>query len=171
MLFHFDSNIFSFPSMGWLCGAGVFGLIECCHSLPTLHCWLNFNDNNDNNNNNKIIYLHVFRPASRVNVTLAPAGGRGASVSARAYLRNQLLSCWFDLRICLDKNTDTAIVGDRWTGVGGHHALYCWLVQKCPIRGAWLASSCLWAFRISLSLFKITLKKNITHYESTLRNA
>ena len=23
------------------------------------------------------------------------------------------------------KNTDTAIVGYRWTGVGGHHALYC----------------------------------------------
>ena len=25
----------------------------------------------------------------------------------------------------LGKNTDTAIVGYRWTGVGGHHALYC----------------------------------------------
>ena len=24
----------------------------------------------------------------------------------------------------LGKNTGTAIVGDRWTGVGGHHALY-----------------------------------------------
>ena len=24
-----------------------------------------------------------------------------------------------------EKNTDTAIVGYRWTGVGGHHALYC----------------------------------------------
>ena len=24
----------------------------------------------------------------------------------------------------LGKNTDTAIVGYRWTGVGGHHALY-----------------------------------------------
>ena len=25
----------------------------------------------------------------------------------------------------LGKNTDTAIVGYRWTGVRGHHALYC----------------------------------------------
>ena len=25
----------------------------------------------------------------------------------------------------LGKNTDTAIVGYRWTGVGGHSALYC----------------------------------------------
>ena len=25
----------------------------------------------------------------------------------------------------LGKNTDTAIVGYQWTGVGGHHALYC----------------------------------------------
>ena len=25
----------------------------------------------------------------------------------------------------LGKNTDTAIVGNRWTGVRGHHALYC----------------------------------------------
>ena len=23
-------------SMGWLCGVGVFGLIECSHSLPAL---------------------------------------------------------------------------------------------------------------------------------------
>ena len=28
------------PSIGWLCGAGVFGLIECSHSLPALHSWL-----------------------------------------------------------------------------------------------------------------------------------
>ena len=28
------------PSMGWLCGVGVFGLIEYSHSLPALHSWL-----------------------------------------------------------------------------------------------------------------------------------
>ena len=28
------------PSMGWLCGVGVFGLIECSHSLPNLHSGL-----------------------------------------------------------------------------------------------------------------------------------
>ena len=28
------------PSMGWLCGVGVFGLIECSHSLPALHSGL-----------------------------------------------------------------------------------------------------------------------------------
>ena len=33
-------------SMGWLCGVGVFGLIECSHSLPALHSGLQFNNNN-----------------------------------------------------------------------------------------------------------------------------
>ena len=56
--------------------------------------------------------------------TLTPAGGRGARVSARAGLTNQLLSFWVGPRIA-GKNTDTAIVGDRWTGVGGTHTLYC----------------------------------------------
>ena len=53
--------------------------------------------------------------------TVMPAGGRGASVSACAGLTNQLLSCWVDPRIAWIKHsmhTDTAIVGDRWTGVG-----------------------------------------------------
>ena len=36
------------PSMGWLCGVMVFGLIECPHSLPALHSGLQ-NNNNDNN--------------------------------------------------------------------------------------------------------------------------
>ena len=27
-------------SMGWLCGVGVFGLIECSHSLPALQSGL-----------------------------------------------------------------------------------------------------------------------------------
>ena len=40
------------PSMGWLCGVGVFGPIECPHSLPALHSELQ-NNNNNNNNNNK----------------------------------------------------------------------------------------------------------------------
>ena len=33
------------PSMGWLCGVGVFGLIECSHFLPALYCWLILNNN------------------------------------------------------------------------------------------------------------------------------
>ena len=41
------------PSMGWLCVVGVFGLIECPHSLPALHSGLH---NNNNNNNNIGIY-------------------------------------------------------------------------------------------------------------------
>ena len=28
------------PSMCWLCGVGVFGQIECSHSLPALHSGL-----------------------------------------------------------------------------------------------------------------------------------
>ena len=39
------------PSMGWLCGVGVFGVIECSHSLPALHSGLQNNDNNNNMNN------------------------------------------------------------------------------------------------------------------------
>ena len=27
-------------SIGWLCGVGVFGLIECSHALPALHSGL-----------------------------------------------------------------------------------------------------------------------------------
>ena len=34
------------PSMGWLCGVGVFGLIKYSHSLPALHSGLQ----NDNSN-------------------------------------------------------------------------------------------------------------------------
>ena len=54
-----------------------------------------------------------------------PACGRGASVSASAGLINQLQRCRFDSRIAFMENPGTAIVGDWWTGVGGHHALYC----------------------------------------------
>ena len=28
------------PSMGWMCRFGVFIRIECSHSLPAVHCWL-----------------------------------------------------------------------------------------------------------------------------------
>ena len=56
---------------------------------------------------------------------LLSASGRGARVSACAGLINQLLRCRFDPRIACLENTDTAIVGDWWTRVGGHHALNC----------------------------------------------
>ena len=48
-----------------------------------------------------------------------PASGRGASVSACAGLINQLQRCRLDSRIACLGNTDTAIVGDWWTCVGG----------------------------------------------------
>ena len=38
------------PSRGWLCRVGVFGLIECPHSLQALHSGLQNNNNNNNNN-------------------------------------------------------------------------------------------------------------------------
>ena len=41
------------PSMGWLCEVGIFGLIECPHSLPALHSGL---QNNNNNNNSSAVY-------------------------------------------------------------------------------------------------------------------
>ena len=34
------SHCFFLSSMGWLCGVGVFALIECIHSLPPLPCRL-----------------------------------------------------------------------------------------------------------------------------------
>ena len=42
MLFLFCLLLFYLllPSMGWLCGVGVFGLIEWSHSLPALHSGL-----------------------------------------------------------------------------------------------------------------------------------
>ena len=46
------------PSMDWLCGVGVFGLIECPHSLPALHSLLH----NNNNNNNKVVQWVTFWP-------------------------------------------------------------------------------------------------------------
>ena len=61
--------------------------------------------------------------------TQVSAGGGGASVAACAGLTNQLLSCCVDP--CLGKNTDTAIVGDQWMGVGGHHAMFNWY-KKVP---------------------------------------
>ena len=37
------------PSMGSLCGVGVFGQMECPHSLPALHSGLQIIINNNNN--------------------------------------------------------------------------------------------------------------------------
>ena len=38
LLFFFILLFYIFlTSMGWLCGAGIFGLIECSHSFPALH--------------------------------------------------------------------------------------------------------------------------------------
>ena len=50
-------------SMGWLCGVGVFGLIECPHSLPALHSGLQ----NVNNNNNKKKKYHSISSSLRPN--------------------------------------------------------------------------------------------------------
>ena len=83
-----------------------------------------------------------------------PAGGRGASVSAYAGLTNQLLSFLVDPRIAWIKHWHSNC---RRPVDLEHNALYCKLVQKSPIWGAWLASSYLWAFRISLSLIKFNL--------------
>ena len=82
-------------------------------------------------------------------------GGRGASVSACAGLTNQLLSCWVDPRIAWIKHWHSNCRRPVDGGEGiPHHSLYCLLVQKSPIWGAWLASSYLWAYRISLSVIK-----------------
>ena len=50
------------PSICWLFGLGVFGLIECSHSLPALHSGIQFN----NTNNDKInIFPIMFRFPTR----------------------------------------------------------------------------------------------------------
>ena len=45
---------FFLPSMGWLCGVRVFGLIECSHSLPAFHCGLQLIIIIDNGSNNTV---------------------------------------------------------------------------------------------------------------------
>ena len=45
------------PSMCWLCGAGVLGLIVCPHSLPALHS----GTQNNNNNNNSGVTWSTFK--------------------------------------------------------------------------------------------------------------
>ena len=54
--------------------------------------------------------------SSLPSIRFCKLSGRGATVSACADLTNQLLSCWVDPRMYSEKNTDTAIVGNRWTG-------------------------------------------------------
>ena len=81
------------------------------------------------------------------------AGGRGASVSTCAGLTNQLLSCWVDPRIAWIKHWHSNY---RWLldGGGGTPRYVLNWCKKNPIWRAWLASSYLWAFRMSLSLIK-----------------
>ena len=52
LLFLFSLLLFYIflPLMGWLRGVGVFGLIECSHSLPASHSGIQFNNNNNNIN-------------------------------------------------------------------------------------------------------------------------
>ena len=50
------------PSMGWLCGVGVIGLIECPLSLPALHSGL------QNDNNNNFIIMKALIPFTFVNI-------------------------------------------------------------------------------------------------------
>ena len=38
LLFLAVSYYFLLPCVGWFCGVGVFELIDCSHSLLTLHC-------------------------------------------------------------------------------------------------------------------------------------
>ena len=55
LLFFLSPTVLSFlPSMGRLCGVGVFELIECPHSLPALHSRL------QNNNYYYYIYAYIF---------------------------------------------------------------------------------------------------------------
>ena len=83
-------------------------------------------------------------------------GGRGARVSACAGLTNKLLSCWVDPRIAW-WNTDTAIVGDWWTGVRGHHALVGHqLVQKVPL-------GCLISFQLPMGFQNFVVINTIRH--------
>ena len=49
LLFFISYYYLFLRSVGWLCGVGVFGLIECSHSLPALHSGLQYNNNHNNN--------------------------------------------------------------------------------------------------------------------------
>ena len=61
--------------MGWLGGVGVFGLIECSHSLPTLYCILKFNNNNNNNNKKNLVSRGIPAEYSMIDRFLGDAFG------------------------------------------------------------------------------------------------
>ena len=59
------------PSMGWLCGVGVFGLIQCSHSGPALHSGLQIMMNDEISHSFDVLglllsdyfsfwYIHIF---------------------------------------------------------------------------------------------------------------
>ena len=80
-------------------------------------------------NNTKINMLKMqFNQSNLVIHEKHMTSGGGARVSSCAGLINQLRHCRFEPRIACLENTDTAILGDWWTGVGGHRALNCLLV-------------------------------------------
>ena len=62
--------------MGWLCGVGVFGLIECPHCLPALRGGL---QNNNNNNNKVLIYASYLQRAADADYAILIAGYFGIS--------------------------------------------------------------------------------------------
>ena len=68
------------------------------------------------------VRLQLLYPALCKHVNSQPV----AEVLAYLHVQISQISCnvvWSILHV-LGKNTDTAIVGYRWMGVGGHHALY-----------------------------------------------
>ena len=85
-----------------------------------------------------------------------PAGGLGASVSACAGLANQLLSCWVDPRIAWIKHWHSNC-RQPVDGGGGTPSPVLLTCKKIPFELPDLASSYLWAFRISLSLINAWL--------------
>ena len=62
---------------------------------------------------------------------------------------------------CLDKTLTQQLSATGGRGLGDTTACTDNFCKKSPISGAWLGSSDLWGFRISLSLIKFTLKKRI----------
>ena len=73
------------PSMGWLCGVGVFGLIECPHSFPALHSGLQNNNNNTHISMQLVLHTSALQLVLHISTAISVTGTHGINPTSRYY--------------------------------------------------------------------------------------